>query len=158
MVPRKSRYNNREEVTSLSKENWIEEPLYDLIKEKMPLPCVDLLVIHNGRLLLMLRNNEPGKDFWFTPGGRIHKNESLKAAVIRVLEKETGLKADKICQIGTMSHLWPNVHTVTTYFTIQVNSEEVKPNDEHRDYRWVNRMSPSFHPFVVEMLFHAEIF
>jgi len=37
----------------------IEPKHYDKIKKSMPLPCVDLLVNHNGNLLLMLRNNEP---------------------------------------------------------------------------------------------------
>ena len=47
---------------------WIEEPLYTTIKSVIPIPCVDLHVVHKGRLLLMLRYNEPGKDLWFSPG------------------------------------------------------------------------------------------
>jgi len=43
---------------------WIDEPLYTKIREAMPISSVDLLVTHNGSLLLTLRNNEPGKDLW----------------------------------------------------------------------------------------------
>jgi colanic acid biosynthesis protein WcaH len=82
----------------------IEPKLYDKIKKSMPLPCVDLLVTHKGHLLLMLRNNEPRKDLWFTPGGRIHRNESLTEAVKRVLSEETGLQPINTTQISTMSH------------------------------------------------------
>lgn len=42
----------------------IQPKLYDKIKKTMPLPCVDLLVTHKKSLLLMLRNNEPGKAPW----------------------------------------------------------------------------------------------
>ena len=56
---------------------WIDEPLYNRIKEIMPIPIVDLLVTHRGRLLLMLRNNEPAKDQGFTPGGRILRGETI---------------------------------------------------------------------------------
>ena len=55
----------------------------------------------------MLRNNEPGKGVWFTPGGRILKGESLEEAVTRVLRKETGLEATRVEQKGTMAHIWP---------------------------------------------------
>ena len=82
----------------------IQPKHYDKIKKSMPLPCVDLLVTHKGSLLLMLRNNEPGKDLWFTPGGRIHRNESLTEAVKRVLSEETGLQPINTTQISTMSH------------------------------------------------------
>jgi len=46
---------------------WIEDSLYNKIKSVIPIACIDLLVVHDGRLLLMLRNNEPGKGVWFTP-------------------------------------------------------------------------------------------
>ena len=83
----------------------IEPKLYDKIKKSMPLPCVDLLVTHKDNLLLTLRNNEPGKDLWFTPGGRIYRNESLEEAVKRILSMETGLQPINITQISTMTHL-----------------------------------------------------
>ena len=130
----------------------IQPKLYDKIKKSMPLPCVDLLVTHKGSLLLMLRNNEPGKDLWFTPGGRIHKNESLEEAVKRVLSMETGLQPINITQISTMSHMWPEAHTVTTYYKVEVNSDKVKLDKQHREYRWINKMEDDLHPYLAEMI------
>jgi len=130
----------------------IEPKLYDEIKKSMPLPCVDLLVTHKGNLLLMLRNNEPGKDLWFTPGGRINKNESLEEAVKRVLSMETGLQPINITQISTMSHMWPETHTVTTYYKIEVDSDKVKLDEQHREYRWINTMEDDLHPYLAEMI------
>jgi len=102
----------------------IEPRLYDKIKESMHLPCVDLLVNFKGSLLVMLRNNNPGKDLLFIPRGRIYRNESLTEAVKRVLSEETGLQPINITQISTMTHLWPETHTVTTYYKVEVNSDK----------------------------------
>ena len=136
----------------------IEPKLYGKIKELMPLPCVDLLITYNGSLLLVLRNNDPGKDLWFTPGGRIYKNETLDEAVKRVLAEETGLQPTNITQISTMSHHWPEVHTVTTYFRVEVDSDKIKLDKQHRDCRWINKMEDDLHPYLVEMIENTGLF
>jgi len=136
----------------------IESELYDEIKKQMPLSCVDLLVTHNGSLLLMLRNNEPAKDLWFTPGGRIFKGETLEQAVKRVLHEETGLHPTSITQISTMSHMWPEVHTVTTIYRVEVDTDKVKPDQQHRDYRWINTMEDDLHPYLAEMIENSGFF
>jgi len=136
----------------------IEPKLYDKIKESMPLPCVDLLVNYNGNLLLTLRNNEPGKDLWFTPGGRIFKDEKLEDTVKRVLSMETGLQPTNITQISTMSHMWPEVHTVTTYYKVEADSDKVKLDEQHRDHRWINKMEDDLHPYLAEMIENTGLF
>ncbi|MBW1669568.1 MAG: NUDIX domain-containing protein [Deltaproteobacteria bacterium] len=133
-------------------QRWIEEPMYTKIKQLMPLPCVDLLVTNKGSLLLTLRNNEPGKDLWFTPGGRIFKDETLEEAVKRVLSMETGLQPINITQISTTSHIWPIANTVTTYNRVEVNTDKVKPDEQHREYRWINKMEDDLHPYLAEMI------
>jgi colanic acid biosynthesis protein WcaH len=137
---------------------WIEPSKYEEIKTLMPLPCVDLLIIHDGKLLLMLRNNEPGKDLWFTPGGRILKGESLEQAVNRVLKKETGLDHDQIKQVATMCHYWPTTQTVTTYYTVKVDTGQITMNNEHRDHQWITEPTPDLHPYLTEMITNSRIF
>jgi len=139
-------------------EGWIDEPLYTKIKALTPIPTVDLLVTHQGRLLLLKRNNPPAKDLWFTPGGRIFKDEKLEDTVKRVLSMETGLQPINITQISTMSHIWPEVHTVTNYYKVEVNSDEVKLDEQHREYRWINKMEDDLHPYIKEMATNAKIF
>ena len=137
---------------------WIEEPLYNKIKSIIPIACIDLLVVHDGRLLLMLRNNEPGKGVWFTPGGRILRGESLEEAVTRVLTKETGLEATRVEQKGTIAHIWPEIHTVTTFYRVDVASGDVEMNDEHSDHRWITETTGDLHPFIREMITRSGIF
>ena len=137
---------------------WIEDSLYNQIKSNIPIACIDLLVIHDGRILLMLRNNEPGRGLWFTPRGRILRSETLEEAVTRVLRKETGLKATRVKQKGTMAHIWPEIHTVTTFYRVDVANGDVEMNDEHSDYTWITGNTGDLHPFVAEMIERAGIF
>ena len=48
-----------------------------------------LVIINEGRVLLMLRYNELGKDLYYTPGGRVFNGELLDEAVAMILRKET---------------------------------------------------------------------
>jgi ADP-ribose pyrophosphatase YjhB (NUDIX family) len=44
-----------------------------------------------GRLLLVLRGNEPDRGTWSLPGGRVEAGESPEDAVVREMAEETGL-------------------------------------------------------------------
>ena len=42
-----------------------------------------------------MRNNEPAKGYYFNPGGRIYKNETIKSACKRITFKELGIELKK---------------------------------------------------------------
>ncbi len=79
-------------------------------------------------------------------------------AVTRVLWKETGFEATRVEQKGTMAHIWPEIHTVTTFYRVDVASGDIEMNDEHSDHTWITRNTGDLHPFVAEMIERAEIF
>jgi colanic acid biosynthesis protein WcaH len=81
-----------------------------VITDQRARACVDLLVVHRERLLIMKRKNPPAKGEWFTSGGRIYIGEKIEEAAKRTLNEETGLKPVKIEQKGVMSHIWPRAH------------------------------------------------
>lgn len=61
----------------------------------LPLVSVDWVVTNpDGQLLLGQRINAPARGWWFTPGGRIRKNEALAQAMLRVGHDELGLMPD----------------------------------------------------------------
>ena len=64
---------------------------FKAVIENTPLVSIDLCLVCNGQILLGKRRNEPLKGRWFTPGGRIHKNETWQDALLRVAEAELGL-------------------------------------------------------------------
>src|SRR5438445_9092197 len=56
-----------------------------------PLVAVDLIIEDaQGAVLLGLRNNPPAKGYWFVPGGRIRKDETLNTAFARITQAELG--------------------------------------------------------------------
>jgi len=143
---------------AMSSAGWIDEPLYSEIIKVMPLPCVDLLILNKGRLLLMKRNNAPAKGLWFTPGGRILKGESLETAVRRVLMEETGLAPYSFTQVGAMSHNWPEAQTITVFYKVNVSNDIPELNDEHSDYKWIKEIDDDLHPYLAYMIEKTGIF
>lgn len=78
----------------------------------LPLVSIDLVLSNSrGQLLLGLRNNAPARGCWFTPGGRIRKNEALADARRRVAQDELGLPASVISRaipMGAWDHFYPD--------------------------------------------------
>ncbi len=51
------------------------------------------VVLHQGRLLLVRRRNEPDAGLWGYPGGRVELGETAMAAAARELLEETSVRA-----------------------------------------------------------------
>ncbi len=59
-----------------------------------PIPAsTGLICDESGRILLVLRNREPGKALWGLPGGFVESGENPIDAARREIEEETGIKA-----------------------------------------------------------------
>lgn len=64
---------------------------FSKVIELTPLISIDLILKNTiGQVLLGRRLNKPAKDFWFVPGGRIFKNESMINAFRRIAFQELG--------------------------------------------------------------------
>ena len=72
--------------------NYIPDRLFHEIMKQLPIVSVDAIIVVDGALLLMKRNNSPAKGEWWLPGGRIHKDESPEEALRREVKEETGLE------------------------------------------------------------------
>jgi len=119
------------------------------IIEATPLVSVDLIIRNPfQKVLLGKRINRPAKGYWFVPGGRILKNETINQALKRISEVEIGLnlltKAPRL--LGAYDHIYDdnflningiNTHYVVLAFTITLQKEiEVKPDNQHSDLKW----------------------
>ena len=76
--------------------------------------CVPTRKICKPKLLLGRRINAQARGWWFTPGGRIRKNEALVQALQRVAREELGLAPDFCGQLlgkarlmGAWDHFYP---------------------------------------------------
>lgn len=63
------------------------------------------------KILLGLRSRQPLKDTWFTPVGRVRKNEPWQIYLRRIAQNELGYKIDDIDGfhlMGIGDHFYPN--------------------------------------------------
>jgi ADP-ribose pyrophosphatase YjhB (NUDIX family) len=58
----------------------------------MPIPCVDVIIDRDSKVLLGFRTIPPYRNVWALPGGRIHKHEHPRDTAERML-KEIGVSA-----------------------------------------------------------------
>lgn len=75
-----------------------------------PLISVDLILNFNNKYLFGFRKNDPAKNFWFVPGGRILKDESIENAIKRISLTELGfqLTFDKLKFNKITEHFYNN--------------------------------------------------
>lgn len=89
-------FKNAPEVAATNP--WLSKAVFSAACKALPLVSIDLMVTrpgHQGReLLLGLRKNRPAQGWWFTPGGRIRKNEPLAGAMRRLAHDEIGLNPE----------------------------------------------------------------
>jgi 8-oxo-dGTP pyrophosphatase MutT (NUDIX family) len=72
-------------------------------------PTARLLVLDPASRVLLFSAVDPGGRVWFTPGGGVHRGESLQAAAVRELAEETGhvrAEADIGPVVATRAGLW----------------------------------------------------
>lgn len=134
----------------------IPADIYDVVVRSMPIPCVDVMPIaRDGQVLLVRRAEEPARDEWWFPGGRVHYGETRKDAARRKLREECGLAVESISDHGTYELFFtgdPDVHGITTVLFADV-AEAVPPTlDNHaEDARWMppdHWLAQALHPFV----------
>ncbi len=70
---------------------FLEETVFSQVVASTPLISIDLILKSPDNLILLgERLNKPAQGFWFVPGGRVYKNESLDNAFVRITESELG--------------------------------------------------------------------
>lgn len=114
-----------------------------------PLISIDLVVRNgNGCVLVGLRKNQPARDHWFVPGGRIYKNERIAEAFAYICMSELGrpfaLSAARF--LGVFEHLYDTnaaerpdfgTHYVVLSFELfWPSTEPLKPTEQHSLWEW----------------------
>ena len=119
------------------------------IIEATPLVSIDLVIRNpSNKVLLGKRNNRPAIGYWFVPGGRIFKNETINQALKRISEVELGqdLSTKSPSLLGAYDHIYEdnflnvkgiNTHYVVLAFVIALQQEiEVKSDEQHTELKW----------------------
>jgi ADP-ribose pyrophosphatase YjhB (NUDIX family) len=90
---------------------------------------------------LVNRKNEPAKDEWWVPGGRVLFGEKREDAAKRKLLEECNLKANDFKKIGNFEFFFDiadkKYHNIATLFEVTVDSSEVALDEQSSDYKWL---------------------
>lgn len=132
---------------------FLDKDTFTTVIDSTPLVSIDLVVENEkGSILLGLRTNKPAKGFWFVPGGRILKNETMNAAFKRLTMQELGKEVDiQSAQcLGPFEHFYSDcvfgddvsTHYVVLGYKIHVQESELSlPLEQHNDYQWFSEDS-----------------
>lgn len=134
------------------------EDFKQLVKSA-PLFSMDLVVLNEQKQILIgKRVNAPAKGYWFVPGGRVFKGESLVEAFTRITTAELGRKFDYsyTVQMGLYDHFYDSsvfgdnisTHYINVPYLIRLSGNIVLdlPTAQHQEYRWI----------IVDELVHDE--
>jgi len=122
--------------------------LVEVIKHT-PLVSIDIIVRNQDKkVFLGLRNNEPAKNWWFVPGGRILVNERIENAFLRITYEELGktFPIESATHKGVFEHFYDRnfaeqpgfgTHYIVLAYEILLE-EELKnlPQEQHYRYKW----------------------
>ncbi|MFC3285774.1 GDP-mannose mannosyl hydrolase [Litchfieldella rifensis] len=115
-----------------------------------PLVSIDLVLRDDqGKILLGLRSNRPALGFWFVPGGRIRKRETLDAAFSRICQEELMISKQRSEAefLGVYEHHYAdsavgnNIQThyvVLAYQLCWSPTDNQLPCEQHVDYQWLS--------------------
>lgn len=130
---------------------FIDNENFKKIVSFTPLISIDLIVENSyGHILLGKRTNRPARGFWFVPGGRVLKNETLAEAFERLTKDELGFtfSINKSQFLGIYEHFYEDnfsgkdfsTHYIVIGRRIFLDSELTSLNYiQHSSYEWFSK-------------------
>lgn len=136
---------------------WLSDDTFRTVVASAPLVSIDLVVENTaGEILLGERLNRPAQGFWFVPGGRVQKNETLDDAFIRLTLTELGhtFERDHARFLGVFEHFYqdsvfglpgvsnsaggPDTHyaVLAYHLSLPAGQHLTPPNAQHGQFRW----------------------
>ena len=113
-----------------------------------PLISLDFIIENEfGEFLVGKRTNRPAQGYWFVPGGRVLKDETLEQAFMRLTEEELGQQFPITHGqfFGVWQHFYEDnfsgssfsTHYVVLGFRLKINSStSMLPSKQHDTWRW----------------------
>ncbi len=140
----------------------IPKDRFKKIIQLVPICCADAIIKRRNSFLLVKRGESPAKNRWWFPGGRVLFNESLQSAVKRKLKEELNIK--KIKQIKFLGvgetrfkkgKFGKPAHTINNVFLVELEKKQadnIRTDKTISAYRWFEKISKNFHPYIKKSL------
>ena len=130
---------------------FLEQDVFVKVIDSTPLISIDLIIENTkGKYLLGLRTNKPAQGYWFVPGGRVLKNETLDNAFIRLAKEELGIDCSRnnAQHLGVYEHFYEDCvfdDKISTHYVVlgykileDINIEKL-PQSQHQKYVWLTK-------------------
>ncbi|PSU88001.1 GDP-mannose mannosyl hydrolase [Photobacterium kishitanii] len=128
----------------------LDKQTFQTVVAHTPLISLDLIVENiDGQVLLGQRLNKPAQGYWFVPGGRVLKDETMEHAFSRLTREELGveLQLSDATLIGPFEHFYDDNFSgddFTTHYvvlgyrlTLDVLLNHL-PQEQHAHYQWLD--------------------
>ena len=108
-----------------------------------PLVAVGAVVFKENKVLLVKRNNPPGKGLWAIPGGRVNLGETLQKAAEREIREETSVVIRAKDPVYTFDVIERDTHGRIRFHYVIVDlladyiSGQPNPGSDACDARWI---------------------
>jgi 8-oxo-dGTP diphosphatase len=108
-----------------------------------PIVGIGIVIVCNGKIVLVKRGNEPSKGKWSIPGGLVDLGESLEQAVIREAKEETCLEVENPVLIDVVDNveLDPKgavkYHYVIIDYIVRVKCGDLQAASDVAELLWV---------------------
>jgi 8-oxo-dGTP diphosphatase len=108
-----------------------------------PIIGVGAVILHKGKLVLIKRGSEPGKNKWSIPGGLVELGETIVETTVREVEEETGLKVEVQRLLDTVDNIEYDeggrlrYHFVIIDFLAFPRSGSLKAGSDVLEARWI---------------------
>ncbi len=108
-----------------------------------PAPAVGVVVIRDGKVLLVKRKFEPYKGRWVIPSGFVEWDEDVRETAVRELKEETGLDVE-LGALYTVESCFddPRGNTILILYMGKVTGGELVAGDDADDIGFFELDSP----------------
>ena len=102
-----------------------------------PVPAAGVILVQDGRVLLVRRRWEPRAGAWCLPAGFMEAGEHPEQSAVRELQEETGVIAQLTGLFGVYAGFDdPRVRAVLILYTGAATGGEARPGDDAEELGW----------------------
>ena len=129
---------------------FLNNQAFTEVIDRTPLVSIDLVVENEkGEILFGLRTNRPAQGYWFVPGGRILKDETLNEAFLRLTSNELGVEISRsdACLLDIYEHFYDDsfwdekisTHYIVLAYRIKLRTRFLEKLDKQHDlFEWLS--------------------